>query len=125
MDFLSAQKYISNKHQAKEMFPSGPDVAVYKVCHKMFATLTAEGGVPRVSLKCDPDLAVQLREQYPAVRPGIQMNKKHWNTVILDSSIPSIQIQRMIDHSYQLIVDNLPAAEREQLLSTKPATANS
>ncbi len=119
MDFLSAQTYLLNKHQAKEMFPSGPDMAVYKVCHKMFATLTAEGGVPRVSLKCDPDLALQLREQYPAVRPGFQMNKKHWNTIILDGSIPSEQIQRMIDHSYQLIVDNLPTAEREQLLASK------
>jgi predicted DNA-binding protein (MmcQ/YjbR family) len=119
MDFLSTQKYIASKHQAKEMFPSGPDVAVYKVCHKMFATLTAEGGTPRVSLKCDPELALQLREQYPAVHPGFQMNKKHWNTILLDQSIPDVQIQRMIDHSYQLIVDNLPTLEREQLLTAK------
>lgn len=120
MDFISVQKYLLEKHQAKEMFPASPDIAVYKVCHKMFATLTAEGGAPRVSLKCDPDLAIQLREQYPAVRPGFQMNKKHWNTVMLDGSIPSIQIQRMIDHSYQLIIDNLPTVERENLLASKP-----
>lgn len=119
MDFLSTQKYLLAKYQAKEMFPASPEVAVYKVCHKMFATLTAEGGSPRVSLKCDPDLALQLREQYPAVRPGFQMNKKHWNTIMLDGTIPAIQIQRMIDHSYQLIIDNLPTAEREKLLAPK------
>jgi predicted DNA-binding protein (MmcQ/YjbR family) len=120
MDFISTQKYILTKHQAAELFPSGPEMAVYKVCHKMFATLTAEGGVPRVSLKCDPDLALQLREQYPAVRPGFQMNKKHWNTIILDGTVPNAQIQRMIDQSYQLIVDNLPTTDREKLLASKP-----
>lgn len=120
MDFLTTQQYLLSKHQSKEMFPSGQqDLAVYKVCHKMFATLTAEGGSPRVSLKCDPDLAVQLREQYPAVHPGFQMNKKHWNTIMLDGTIPPAQIQRMIDHSYQLIVDNLPSNERDALLASK------
>jgi predicted DNA-binding protein (MmcQ/YjbR family) len=119
MDFLTTQNYLVTRLHAKEMFPSGPEMAVYKVCHKMFATLTAEGGMPRVSLKCDPELAIQLREQYPAVHPGIQMNKKHWNTIDLDGSIPKEQIQRMIDHSYQLIIDNLPTAEREQLKLAK------
>ena len=103
MDFLSSQKYLLNKHQAKELFPSGPDMAVYKVCHKMFATLTAEGGVPRVSLKCDPDLALQLREQYPAVRPGFQMNKKHWNTVVMGEGLSRIKCEEMIRHSYDLV----------------------
>ncbi|MBE8717222.1 MmcQ/YjbR family DNA-binding protein [Cellvibrio polysaccharolyticus] len=116
MDFLSAQKYLSGKPQARENFPFGPEVAVYKVCHKMFATLTVESGLPRVNLKCDPDEALALRDKYPAVQPGHHMNKKHWNTVYLDGSINSADIERMIDNSYDLVVNNLPTDERVKLL---------
>ena len=116
MDFLSTQKYLLDKHQAKELFPSGPDMAVYKVCHKMFATLTAEGGVPRVSLKCDPDLALQLREQYPAVKPGFQMNKKHWNTVkIHEGELSQKFVLELIDHSYDMVVKSMPKKMRDTL----------
>lgn len=116
MDFLSAQKYLSGKPQARENFPFGPEVAVYKVCHKMFATLTVESGLPRVNLKCDPDEALALRDKYPAVQPGHHMNKKHWNTVYLDGSIGTADVERMIDNSYDLVVNNLPTDERVKLL---------
>lgn len=120
MDFSSVQKYLLSKHQAKETFPSGPDVAVYKVCHKMFATLAQESGVARVNLKCDPEEAVALRAKYPAVQPGHHMNKKHWNTVFLDNTIPGNEIQQMIDNSYELVINNLPSDELARLLATKP-----
>jgi predicted DNA-binding protein (MmcQ/YjbR family) len=116
MDFSSAQKYLLSKKQAVQTFPQDPNVGVYKVCHKMFATLTAGVAFARINLKSDPDLALELRAQYDAVQPGYQMNKKHWNTVIFDGSIPDEEIYDMIDHSYDLIVSNLPDAEREQLL---------
>ncbi len=116
MDFISAQKHLLSKHQAKELFPFGPEVAVYKVCHKMFATLTVESGMPRLNLKCDPDEALMLRDKYPAVQPGYHMNKKHWNTIFLDGSVPSEEIARMIDDSYDLVVNNLPTDERIRLL---------
>lgn len=116
MDFTSAQTYLLNKPQAKESFPAGQGSAVYKVCHKTFATLTEEEGVARMNLKCDPDEALALREKYPAVHPGYHMNKKHWNTVYLDGSIATSEIERMIDNSYELVINNLPAAERDRLL---------
>ncbi len=119
MDFSSAQKYLLTKHQAKENFPFGPEVAVYKVCHKMFATLTHEAGLARVNLKCDPDQAVALREKYPAVQPGYHMNKKHWNTVFLDGTLSDAELQRMIDHSYELVINNLPTDELDRLLASK------
>lgn len=116
MDFISAQKYLLSKPKAKENFPFGPEVAVYKVCHKMFATLTVENGMPRINLKCDPDEALALRDRYPAIHPGHHMNKKHWNTIHLDGSIPSPEIEKMIDHSYDIVVNNLPTEERLRLL---------
>lgn len=116
MDFISAQKYLLSKPQAKENFPSGPETAVYKVCHKMFATLTVEEAVPRINLKCDPDEALVLREKYSAVHPGYHMNKKHWNTVYLDGSIAQSEIEQMIDNSYDLVINNLPTEERIRLL---------
>jgi predicted DNA-binding protein (MmcQ/YjbR family) len=116
MDFTSAQTYLLNKPQAKESFPAGQESAVYKVCHKTFATLTEEEGVARMNLKCDPDEALVLREKYPAVHPGYHMNKKHWNTVYLDGTIATSEIERMIDNSYELVINNLPTAERDRLL---------
>jgi predicted DNA-binding protein (MmcQ/YjbR family) len=116
MDFSSAQKYLLSKNRSVQTFPVDPAVGVYKVCHKMFATLTSGVAFARINLKCDPELALELRAQYDAIQPGYQMNKKHWNTVIFDDSVPDEEIYDMIDHSYNLIVSNLPDAEREQLL---------
>ena len=79
-------------------------------------TLTSGVAFARINLKCDPELALELRAQYDAVQPGYQMNKKHWNTVIFDGSISDEEIYEMIDHSYDLIVSNLLDSERERLL---------
>ena len=81
----------------------------------MFVTLGYEQDVARINLKCDPEQAMALRDIFDSVVPGYHMNKAHWNTVILDGSIPDGEIERMIDHSYTLVVKGLPGAERSML----------
>ena len=78
----------------------------------MFALAALDEVPPRVNLKCDPDLALDLRDRYEQVRPGYHMNKKHWNTVEIEGGIPAVELRRMIDHSYELVVKNLPKAVR-------------
>jgi len=81
----------------------------------MFATLSESGGHWRMNLKCEPLEAMMLRDVFEAVLPGYHMNKAHWNTIILDGSIPASEIERMIDNSYQLVVKGLTRIERHQL----------
>ena len=113
MDVDAARQYLLGKPEAIEDYPFGPDVAVMKVRGKMFATLGEEQGEGRMNLKCDPDQALALRDIFDAVMPGYHMNKKHWNTIKLDGSIPRGEIERMIDHSYALVVGGLPKKVRE------------
>lgn len=96
---------------AVEDYPFGGDVAVFKIAGRMFALVSLEGD-PTVSLKCDPDLALELRTQYPSVRAGYHLNKQHWNTIELDGSIDDNELRWMIDHSYELVVAQLPRAVR-------------
>jgi predicted DNA-binding protein (MmcQ/YjbR family) len=101
------------KKGATEGTPFGPDNIVFKVGGKMFALLALDEVPTRVNLKCDPDLALELRDRYEQVEPGYHMNKKHWNTVVLDGVIPDPEVRRMIDHSYELVVESLPKAKRK------------
>ncbi len=107
--------YLLSRPEAWEDYPFGPDVAVMKIRKKMFATLGYEGDVARINLKCDPEEALALRDIFEAVVPGYHMNKAHWNTVILDGSIPTGEIERMIDRSYGLVVKGMRRAERISL----------
>jgi predicted DNA-binding protein (MmcQ/YjbR family) len=102
---------------AVEDYPFGDGVAVFKVGGRMFALVPLEGSPVSVNLKCDPDLALDLRARYPAVRPGYHQNKRHWNTVELDGSIDDGELRWMIDHSYDLVVAHLPRAVRGRLHS--------
>lgn len=107
------ENYILAKPESKLDYPFGEEVAVYKVGRgksaKMFA-LIAEGKTPlRLSLKCDPQLAESLRARYESVLPGYHLNKKHWNTVILSGQLSQDEIFHLIDHSYNLVVQE-PAA---------------
>ena len=115
MDAERARAYLLARPEAWEDHPFGPDVAVFKVDGKMFATLGFESDVPRVNLKCNPDEALFLRDMFEAVVPGYHMNKVHWNTVILDGSIPSGEVERMMDLSYGLVVKGMKKAGRERL----------
>ena len=121
MNFEQTSGYLQNKPEALLCYPFDPDVSVFKVMGKMFALISPSGGkspnkLPQMNLKCDPLHAQELRDVFEAVIPGYHMNKKHWNTVILDGSIPPSEIERMIDHSYTLVVKGLRKAERQQLL---------
>jgi predicted DNA-binding protein (MmcQ/YjbR family) len=100
---------------ACEEFPFDEANSVFKVAGKMFALSALRGRPLRVNLKCDPDLAVQLRSQYPAITPGYHMNKRHWNTVVLDGSVPDALVREMIEDSYDLVVAGLPRREQEKL----------
>jgi predicted DNA-binding protein (MmcQ/YjbR family) len=103
---------------AVEDYPFGDGVAVYKIEGRMFALVSLEGSPGSVSLKCDPGLALEWRARYPAVSPGYHLNKRHWNSVELDGSVDDIELQEMIDHSYDLIVRRLPRAVRERLVGS-------
>ena len=99
----------------EEKFPFGPENSVFKVGGKIFALSRLDGDPLRVSLKCEPALAEQLREAHPAVIPGYHLNKRHWNTVIIDGSLPDEMIADMVEDSYDLIVSKLPEARRRAL----------
>ena len=79
----------------------------------MFALASLDDVPARVNLKCDPDLALELRDRYEQVTPGYHMNKKHWNTIEIESGIPDAELRKMIDHSYDLVVKRLPKARRK------------
>jgi predicted DNA-binding protein (MmcQ/YjbR family) len=111
----SFRAHCLSKAAAAEGTPFGPENIVFKVDGKMFALLALDEVPARVNLKCDPDLALELRDRYEQVEPGYHMNKKHWNTVVLDGVIPEREVRKMIDHSYELVVQSLPARKRKAL----------
>jgi len=103
MDLEKFREYCLSKPNASEGTPFGPDTLVFKVGGKIFA-ITALDEIPaHANLKCDPDLALELRDCYAQVRPGYHMNKKHWNTIEIEAGIPDTEIRKMIDHSYELV----------------------
>jgi len=101
--------------EVTEEQPFSPGVDVYKVAGKIFAILSFEDKPPAISLKCDPILALELREEFEAVIPGYHLNKVHWNTVVLNGSVPDEEIKNMISHSYELVVKGLPKALRDKI----------
>ena len=98
-----------------ETFPFGPETSVFKVADKMFALSRLAASPLRVSLKCEPLLAEQLRAAHPAVLPGYHLNKRHWNTLIIDGSMPEQTIRDMIEDSYDLVVSRIPPSRRRAL----------
>jgi len=100
---------------AIEDFPFGPEHSVFKVAGKMFALSTLDRTPLEVSVKCEPEIAVGLRGSYAAVRPGYHLNKRHWNTITLDGSLPDPLVRDMIEDSYDLVVSALPRRTRENL----------
>lgn len=107
MDIENFRQYCLGKQGVTEEFPFDDRTLVYKVMGKMFAAADLDL-FESINLKCDPELAVELRERFPAVLPGFHMNKKHWNTVLVDGSLPDRLIREWIDHSYDLVVEGLP-----------------
>lgn len=111
MDLPEAIAHFLIKPGAEETTPFGPDVLVYKVGGKMFALAAPEDFPARINLKCDPERATALRDEYSSILPGYHMNKRHWNTLILNGSIPSKLVSELIDHSYQLVTASLPKSK--------------
>ncbi|MEU8800426.1 MmcQ/YjbR family DNA-binding protein [Spirillospora sp. NPDC048819] len=97
-----------------EDYPFGDQVAVFKVAGRMFALVPLDPPPGTVSLKCDPDLATDLRARYAAITPGYHLNKRHWNTVVLDGSVPDEELMDLIDHSYVLVVARLTKDQRKR-----------
>lgn len=95
--------------------PFGPETNVYKVAGKVFAIMVPTDDPPRVTLKCEPALALELRAQFPAVTPGYHTNKRHWNTVVLDGGVPDDELREMVEHSFDRVVRGLPKAVRDRL----------
>ena len=117
MNIEEYRSYCLLKKGVSEEFPFDNETLVFKVMGKVFA-LTDVSEFRSINLKCDPEKAVELRDQFPAVVPGYHMNKKHWNTIMLDGSIPDRLLKTWIDHSYDLVVLSLPKKDRLSLQSS-------
>jgi predicted DNA-binding protein (MmcQ/YjbR family) len=102
MNIETLREYCISKEEVSEGFPFGEDTLVFKVKNRIFALANLDGDLS-INLKCDPPFAIELREKYNSVTPGYHMNKKHWNTVLLDGSVPDMEIFSWIDHSYSLV----------------------
>lgn len=116
MDIEAFRNHCLRKPGVTEEFPFDNETLVFKVMGKIFA-LADVSLFTSANLKCDPERAVELREQYPAVQPGYHMNKKHWNTVLMDGTIGDTLLTEWIDHSYDMVVAGLPRKVRDTLLS--------
>lgn len=108
MDIEHLREYCLSKPAVEETLPFGPDTLVYKVSGKIFLLTGLNEEQLSFNVKCDPDLALELREEFSCVLPGYHMNKKHWNTILVDGSVSTKQLKEWIDHSYDLIVQSLP-----------------
>jgi predicted DNA-binding protein (MmcQ/YjbR family) len=112
------REYCLSLPGSVETFPFGPETSVFKVAGKMFALSQLARRPLRVSLKCEPGLAEHLREAHAAVLPGYHLNKRHWNTVIIDGSLPEQMVKDMIEDSYDLVVSKVGRAERPAVQPT-------
>lgn len=119
MDIEEIRDYCAKKPGFSEGFPFNDTALVFKVASKMFLLASLDENPLRLNLKCDPEKALELREEYESVIPGYHMNKKYWNTVILDRTIPGKKILEWIDHSYDQTVASLKKSEREALRKKK------
>jgi predicted DNA-binding protein (MmcQ/YjbR family) len=118
MNIEELREYCLQKPGASESFPFGEDTLVFKVGNKVFL-LTGLVENNRFNAKCDPEWAVELREQHSEIIPGWHMNKKHWNTVYMDGGLSNDLLQKIISHSYELVFNTLPKLVREEIISSE------
>jgi predicted DNA-binding protein (MmcQ/YjbR family) len=114
MNIEELRDYCISKKGVEETMPFGPDTLVFKVAGKVFLLAGLDDKPLEFNVKCDPELAISLREQHSCVKPGYHMNKKHWNTVTADGSVNTSKLKKWIDHSYKLVVSGLPKAQRNK-----------
>ncbi len=117
MNIETIRKYCLSKPGVTESLPFNDTALVFKVMDKMFALLDLSEESRGITLKCDPELALELREQYPEVTPAYHFNKKHWNTVLIDGSVSDKQIYEWISHSYNMVVKGLTKEKLKKLKS--------
>lgn len=117
MNIEELRSYCLSKKAVEECFPFDEETLVFKVMGKMFLLTGIDSKPLEFNVKCDPELAVQLREQYVCVKPGFHMSKTHWNTVVCDNSVPKKQLKIWIDHSYDVVVKGLTKKQRQELES--------
>ena len=115
MNIEEIREYCISKPGVTEGLPFNDTALVLKVVGKMFALLDLSEDGRGISLKCDPELAIELREQHPEVTPAWHFNKQHWNGVSLKGGISNSQLEEWIDHSYNIVVNGLPKSKREEL----------
>ncbi|MGU5663280.1 MmcQ/YjbR family DNA-binding protein [Aeromonas sanarellii] len=120
MTLVQLREFLLSQPGATEDTPFGPEILVYRIAGKMFALVDWQADPLSINLKCEPELALLLREIHPEVKPGWHMNKQHWNTVTLSESLPDELWQGWIAHSYQRVVAGLPKAKRPQAPTGDP-----
>lgn len=120
MDLDGLIEYCRSKGGETDDLPFDESTLVFRVGGKMFALTSLDEMEPRVNLKCDPDLAEALREEYDSVIPGYHMNKRHWNTVRLNGDVGDDKLKKMIDHSYDLVFRSLTKTVREGISEIRP-----
>lgn len=116
MNIETLQQYCLSKKGVTETLPFGPDNLVYKVGGKMFLLASLDTVPLRFNVKCDPEVAIQLRETYSCVLPGYHMNKKHWNTIQVDGTASDQLLQQWVDASYELVLQSLPQKTKQEIL---------
>jgi predicted DNA-binding protein (MmcQ/YjbR family) len=115
MNIEQIREYCLKKKGVTEEFPFDEETLVFKVIGKIFLLASLETIPLQINLKCNPEKAIELREEYEAIQPGYHMNKKHWNTVIIDGSIPNKRILEWIDESYKIVVLGLKKSDKQKL----------
>jgi len=123
MDLETLKSFLLEMDGVTEGIPFGPEALVYKVLGKLFALIAWDVSPMRISLKCDPERALELRSVFEGVRGAYHFNKRHWNMVDLDGSVPIPEVLAMIEDSYDLVVKGLPKAKRHQLRGKPSAKA--
>lgn len=122
MNIQQLYEYCLSKKGVTEHFPFDEDTLVFKVGGKMFCLTSLkkwEEGSPSLNLKCDPDLAIQLREQFADIIPGYHMSKIHWNTVLVNNELPDKKVTHFINHSYELVFASLPKKTRQEIINSE------
>jgi predicted DNA-binding protein (MmcQ/YjbR family) len=114
MNLDSLRRHCLAKPEAAEDFPFGPEYPAYRLHGRIFALLFLDRDPPWLNLKCHPDHTEALRTYYPAVRPGYHMNKRHWNTVVLDGSVSMEELLSMVDDSFGLVQEGLPGKRKRR-----------
>lgn len=114
MTLVQLREFLLSQLGATEDTPFGPEILVYRIAGKMFALVDWQAEPLSINLKCEPELALLLREIHPEVKPGWHMNKQHWNTVTLSEGLSDDLWQGWIVHSYERVVAGLPRAKRPQ-----------